>query len=256
MSARALAVCVAALAALTFGCGGQERKSSSADGASGDSSPAKTAASRPSKQTGPRKTVLFVGTSLTAGLGLDPEQAYPALIQAKIDSAGLPFRTVNAGYSGETAAGARRRVETWLIRQPFDVFVLETGSNDMLRGLPVDSTRAAIQASIDTVRAARPHARIVLAGMMALPNLGKRYGERFAAMYPELARKNQLTLIPFLLDSVGGRPELNQQDGMHPNETGEKIVARTVWRVLEPVLREEAPAPAAAPKPAAAGAPR
>lgn len=252
MSARTKRVCVAALAALTFGCGAPERKSGAADSALAGARPGEAAASRPPKDTPPRKTVLFVGTSLTAGLGLDPEQAFPALIQAKIDSAGLPFRAVNAGYSGETAAGARRRVETWLIRQPFDVFVLETGSNDMLRGLPVDSTRATIQAIIDTVRAVRPNARIVLAGMMALPNLGKRYGERFAAMYPELARKNQITLIPFLLDSVGGRPELNQQDGMHPNETGEKIVARTVWRTLEPVLRDEAGASAAAPKAAAA----
>jgi acyl-CoA thioesterase-1 len=246
-------VCVAALAALTFGCGGAERKSAAPGDAPADAAPADSAAARPGGGVAGRGTVLFVGTSLTAGLGLEPDQAFPALIQAKVDSAGLPFRTVNAGNSGETAAGARRRVETWLIRQPFDVLVLETGSNDMLRGQPVDSTRMAIQAIIDTVRAVRPSARIVLAGMMALPNLGRRYGEQFRAMYPELARKNQLTLIPFLLDSVGGRPELNQQDGLHPNEDGERIVARNVWRVLEPVLRQEAAAPAA---PAAAPASR
>jgi acyl-CoA thioesterase-1 len=239
-------VCVLPLAALTFGCGGAERKSAPADGLARGARP-ESAAARPSNRVEGRRTVIFVGTSLTAGLGLEPEQAFPALIQARVDSAGLPFRTVNAGNSGETAAGARRRVETWLIRQPFDVMVLETGSNDMLRGQPVDSTRMAIQAIIDTVRAAHPHARIVLAGMMALPNLGRGYGERFRGMYPELARKNHLVLIPFLLDGVGGRPELNQPDGLHPNEQGERIVAANVWRVLEPVLRQESASASAPP---------
>jgi acyl-CoA thioesterase-1 len=245
---RARLVCVLPLAALTIGCGGSERKSA-APGATADAAPAAPASSRPPASAAPRKTVIFVGTSLTAGLGLDPDQAFPALVQAKIDSAGLPFHVVNAGNSGETAAGARRRVETWLIRQPFDVMVLETGSNDMLRGQPVDSTRAEIQAIIDTVRAAHPGVRVVLTGMMALPNLGRRYGEQFRGMYPELARKNHLVLVPFLLDSVGGRPELNQPDGLHPDEEGERIVARNVWRVLQPVLAQEsAPAPGAAPR--------
>jgi len=232
---------VAVLAALTIGCRAAERKPAAPEYAADSAAHADSLRRQQAADAG-KRTVLFVGTSLTAGLGLDPDDAFPALIQAKIDSAGLPFRTVNAGNSGETAAGARRRVESWLIRQPFDVLVLETGSNDMLRGQSVDSTRAAIQAIVDTVRAAHPDARIVLAGMYALPNLGAAYGRRFAAMYPELAEKNRLVLIPFLLDGVGGHPELNQPDGMHPNETGERRVAENVWKTLEPVLRERAAA--------------
>ncbi|MDB4949798.1 MAG: arylesterase [Gemmatimonadetes bacterium] len=243
--------------ALMIGCGRAESKSAGASASPGSArGQASTEAAAPKGADGPRRTVLFIGTSLTAGLGLEPEQAFPALIQARIDSAGLPFTAVNAGLSGETAAGARRRVESWLIRQPFDVVVLETGSNDMLRGQPVDSTRAAIQAIVDTLRAVRPHAPIVLAGMMALPNLGRRYGEQFRAMYAGLARKDSLVLIPFLLDGVGGDPALNQPDGMHPNETGERIVAANVWRTLEPVLRAEAARPASAPSPEPASPPR
>ncbi len=180
-------------------------------------------------------TVLFVGTSLTAGLGLDPDSAYPALIQRKIDSAGLPFRVVNAGVSGETSAGALRRMD-WLLRQPFDVMVLETGANDGLRGTPVDETRDNIQAIIDTVRRLRPGARLVLVQMEALPNLGPRYTRAFHETFPLLAERNHLTLIPFLLDSVAGHPALNQGDGMHPNDAGERIVAANVWKGLRPVL--------------------
>ena len=182
-------------------------------------------------------TVLFLGTSLTAGLGLPPEQSYPAVIQEKIDSAGLPFRVINAGVSGETSAGARRRID-WLLRQPFDVLVLETGANDMLRGTSVDATRANIQAIVDTVRVARPHATIVLTGMLAAPNLGREYVNRFRDMYPELAARNDIPLVPFLLQDVAGARELNQGDGMHPNAEGQRIVAANVWGVLGPVLRE------------------
>lgn len=191
-------------------------------------------------------TVLFVGTSLTAGLGLSPEEAYPALVQEKIDSAGLPFRVVNAGVSGETSAGALRRLD-WLLRQPFDVLVLETGANDMLRGTDLDSTRANIQSIIDRVRRERPEARIVLAGMLAPPNLGRAYATRFGELYPELAEQNELPLIPFLLQDVGGVPSMNQGDGIHPNEEGARLLARNVWEVLEPVLREEATQRAHAP---------
>jgi len=180
--------------------------------------------------------VLFLGTSLTAGLGLPPEQAYPAVIQQKIDSAGLPFRVVNAGVSGETSAGALRRID-WLLRQPFDVLVLETGANDMLRGTDLDSTRANLQAIVTRVRAARPEAAIVLAGMMAPPNLGRAYAERFRDLYPSLAADNDLPLVPFLLEGVGGVSRLNQPDGVHPTAEGQRLVARNVWAVLEPVLR-------------------
>lgn len=183
-----------------------------------------------------RRTVLFVGTSLTAGLGLDPDSAYPALIQRKIDSAGLAFRAVNAGVSGETSAGALRRMD-WLLRQPIDVLVLETGANDGLRGTPVAETRANIQAIIDTVRRVQPAARIVLVQMEAPPNLGARYTRAFHDTYPLLARKNGLTLLPFLLDGVAGHPGLNQADGMHPNDVGEQIVAENVWKGLGPLLK-------------------
>ena len=192
--------------------------------------------------------VLFLGTSLTAGFGLDPEQAYPALIQARIDSAGLPFRVVNAGVSGETSAGALRRTD-WLLRQPFDVLVLETGANDMLRGADLDSVRSNIQAIIDKIRTERPDTRIVLAGMMAPPNLGEDYAERFRGLYPELAERNNLPLVPFLLEDVGGVSRLNLPDGVHPNVEGQKLVAENVWETLEPVLREEAAGGSRAPGP-------
>ncbi len=182
-------------------------------------------------------TVLVLGTSLTAGLGVGLEQAYPALIQEKIDSAGLPFQVVNAGVSGETSAGARRRLE-WLLRQPFDVLVLETGANDMLRGSDPDATRANLEAIVERVRDARPGTRIVLAGMRALPNLGRSYARSFESIYPELAREDSLVLVPFLLEGVAGRPSLNQGDGIHPNAAGQRRVAETVWEALEPVLRD------------------
>lgn len=186
-----------------------------------------------------RPAVVFLGTSLTAGLGLDPEQAYPALIQRKIDSAGLEFRVVNAGVSGETSAGARRRVD-WLLRQPVTVLVLETGANDGLRGLPPDSLRANIQAVFDEAKAISPPPKLMLIGMRVPPNYGRAYTEGFEAVYPELARRNGARLVPFLLEGVGGVPRLNQADGIHPTAEGQRLMAETVWRVLEPLLREEA----------------
>jgi len=185
-----------------------------------------------------RRTVLIVGTSLTAGLGLDPDQAYPALLQRKIDSAGLPFTVVNAGLSGETSAGALRRID-WLLRRPIDVFVLETGANDGLRGLDVDSTKAHIAAVIQAVRRADAQAEICLVQMEAPPNLGPQYTSAFHALYPAVSRAEGVTLLPFLLRDVAGHQVLNQADGMHPNVRGEQLVAATVWSGLEPVLRGE-----------------
>ncbi|MFL5382675.1 MAG: arylesterase [Longimicrobiaceae bacterium] len=186
-----------------------------------------------------RRVVMFVGTSLTAALGLDPEQGFPARVQAKIDSAGLPFEVVNAGVSGEVSVQARDRVARWLVKQPFAVMVLETGANDMLRGTSTRALRSNLQAIVDTVKKARPDARIVLAGMVAAPNLGETYAREFNAVYTDLARQDSLSLIPFLLDGVAGRSDLNLGDGIHPNERGHRIVAQNVWRVLEPILREE-----------------
>jgi len=182
-----------------------------------------------------RPSIVFLGTSLTAGLGLDPEQAYPAVIQHKIDSAELDYRVVNAGVSGETSAGARRRVD-WLLREPVAVLVLETGANDGLRGLPPDSLRANIQAVFDRAKAISPPPKLVLVGMRVPPNYGRAYTERFHAVYPEMARENGAELVPFLLDGVGGVPGLNQADGIHPTAAGQRKMAETVWRVLEPVL--------------------
>jgi acyl-CoA thioesterase-1 len=189
---------------------------------------------------------MFLGTSLTDGYGLEREDAYPARIQEKVDSAGLPWEVVNAGLSGEKSAAALQRVRTWLIRQRFDVLVVETGANDMLTGADVDTMRANVQSIIRTVREQRPDARIVLVGMMAAPNLGQRYVERFNAAFPEMARENDLTFIPFLLEGVAGQSELNLADGIHPNEDGHRRIAAHVWRTLEPVLRERGAAPAAA----------
>jgi acyl-CoA thioesterase-1 len=181
--------------------------------------------------------VLIVGTSLTAGLGLDPEEAYPALLQQKADSAGLPFEIINAGLSGETSAGALRRID-WLLRGPADVVIIETGANDGLRGLNVDSTRANLRALIEKVRAARPAARILLAQMEAPPNLGAKYTAAFSTMYQDVAREAGVSVVPFLLEGVAGVSSLNQPDGIHPNERGEQIVADNVWAALEPVLRQ------------------
>jgi acyl-CoA thioesterase I len=232
-SAFVRALCAAPFALLMIGCQQSERN---APAAVADVDTPAAPAGLPLTD---RQVVLFLGTSLTAGLGLLAEDAFPAVVQEKIDSAGLPFHVVNAGVSGETSAGARRRID-WLLRQRFDVLVIETGANDMLRGTNVDSTRANIEAIIERVRAERPEARIVLAGMLAAPNLGREYTNRFRDMYPDIATENDLPLIPFLLQDVAAVREMNQGDGMHPNVQGARRVADNVWEVLEPVLREEA----------------
>ena len=209
-------------------------------GSAGDGDRNATSAAETSEPegAGEERVVLFLGTSLTAGYGLPVEQSYPTLIQAKLDSAGLPYRVVNAGVSGETSAGALRRVD-WLLQQPFEVIVLETGSNDMLRGTDPAETEANLQAIVERVRQRRPDARILLVGMLAAPNLGPEYVARFEAIYPRIAERNELTLLPFLLEGVAGVPRLNQADGIHPNAQGQRIVAETVWEALAPVLQRE-----------------
>ena len=205
-------------------------------GDGGGDSASRTANSSSVDSASPRqKRLLFVGTSLTAGLGLEPDEAYPALIARRIDSLGFPYRVDNAGYSGETSAGALRRIE-WLVREPVDVFVLETGANDGLRGLSVDSLRANIQAIIDRVRAASPDVRILLVGMEAPPNLGTRYTSEFRKVFPELAERNGAVLLPFLLEGVAAVDSLNQSDGIHPNASGSRRLAETVWVALLPLL--------------------
>mgnify|MGYP001548886989 FL=1 len=189
------------------------------------------------------KTIVFFGDSLTAGYGLDrpSTDAYPAVIQEKLDafaeasSSPTTYRVVNAGLSGETTAGGLRRVD-WILRQPIDIFVLALGGNDGLRGIDPALSEKNLQGIIDRVRTRYPAAKIVLAGMMMPGSMGEDYAKAFAAMYPALATKNHLTLVPFLLDRVGGVSNLNQGDRIHPNPAGHKIVAETVWSFLKPLL--------------------
>jgi acyl-CoA thioesterase-1 len=182
-----------------------------------------------------RSSIVFAGTSITAGLGLEPDSAYPMLIQRKIDSAGLPFEVTNAGVSGETSAGLIDRLD-WLLRGDFRVLVVETGANDGLRGVPTATLRANLATALDRIKAKRPDAKIVVVQMEALPNLGAKYAADFHRLYAEVAKEKRVTLIPFLLDSVAGKRDLNQGDGVHPNNRGEHIVADNVWRALKPVL--------------------
>ena len=182
-----------------------------------------------------KKNIVFFGNSLTAGYGVDQEDAFPSLIQNRIDSLRLPYQVINAGLSGETTAGGKSRIG-WTLRQPVDIFVLELGANDGLRGIPVSGTTANLQAIIDSVRAKYPSAKIVLAGMQIPPSMGADYATAFKEIFDELAKKNNASLIPFLLQGVGGVPGLNQSDGIHPTAKGHKIVAENVWKVLKPLL--------------------
>ena len=182
-----------------------------------------------------KKVILFFGDSLTAGYGLSTEEAFPALIEKLLIKSGKSVKVVNAGLSGETSAGGLSRID-WILRQPIDIFVLELGANDGLRGLPLDQTRANLQAIIDKVKAKYPLTKFVLAGMMVPPNMGKEYSTTFKKIYPDLAKKNNATLIPFILQDVGGIEKLNQTDGIHPNIEGHKIVARNISKILEPLL--------------------
>ncbi len=181
------------------------------------------------------KVVLFLGDSLSAGFGLDVAQAFPSLIQEKIQQEKLPFKVVNAGLSGETTAGGLRRID-WLLKQKVDVLVIELGGNDGLRGIAPSETQKNLQGIIDKMREKNPDAQIVLAGMQAPPNMGKDYTEQFRAIFPALAKKNSIELIPFLLEGVAGNPHLNLPDGIHPTAEGHRIVAETIWKTLKPVL--------------------
>jgi len=183
-----------------------------------------------------RKAILFFGDSLTAGYGLAPEQSYPALVQNKIDAAKLPFNVVNAGLSGDTTSAAVGRLR-WVMRQKVDLVVLALGSNDGLRGIPPETTAKNLQTMIDFVRSKDPGIRIVLAGMKMPPNYGATYTRQFAEVFPTLAKKNKTPLIPFLLEGVGGVPELNLPDRVHPTAKGHTRIAETVWKVLSPILK-------------------
>ncbi|HEY1024536.1 MAG TPA: arylesterase [Sphingobacteriaceae bacterium] len=185
-----------------------------------------------------KKNILFFGNSLTAGYGLDdPADAFPSIIQQKIDSLELPYKVINAGLSGETTASGKNRID-WLLKQKVDVFVLELGANDGLRGIPVAETSRNLQAIVDKVKAKYPDAEMVLLGMEVPPNMGDRYVMEFRAIFRKVAEKNDMAFVPFLLEGVAGNTTLNLQDGIHPTAKGYKIVAENVWDVLKNVLKE------------------
>ena len=185
----------------------------------------------------PAKSLVFLGDSLTAGFGVQPTEAFPALIAEKIRATNLPFEVQNAGLSGDTSAGGLRRID-WVLQRPIDVLFIELGANDGLRGLDLKSMKANLQAIIDKAKAKNPSVKIILAGMQVPPNLGPEYAAGFRSVFADLARENNATLIPFLLEGVGGQRELNQPDLIHPNPAGHRIIADLVWRTLEPILRK------------------
>jgi acyl-CoA thioesterase-1 len=193
---------------------------------------------QPEAEVGKKNMILFFGNSLTAGMGLEPAEAFPALIQNRLDSLGYDYEVVNAGLSGETTASGKNRIN-WVLDQDVDVFILELGANDGLRGIPIEETRKNLQDIISTVKEKNPGIKIVLAGMQIPPNMGEEYTTEFRNIFPELAEKNEVELIPFLLEGVAGDSELNQQDGIHPTAKGYEIVANNVWSVLEEVVEKK-----------------
>ncbi len=182
-----------------------------------------------------KKTILFFGNSLTAAYGIDPEDGFAGLIQSRIDSLGLEYKVINGGLSGETTAGGLSRLD-WFLEEAPTIFVLELGGNDGLRGILLSETKKNLIAIIDKVRSKYPDTKIILAGMQIPPNMGQEYAKEFSELYPAVAKEKNVTLIPFLLDRVGGIPELNLPDGIHPTEEGHKIVAETIWPYVEASL--------------------
>ncbi len=239
MKTRTLYPLIGVCVLLMAGCGGQSGEESvtptppTAETATPPTQPNADVA--PPEETASAMRIVFLGNSLAAGYGLDQEKAFPALIQQKVDALGWNATVVNAGVSGETTAGGLSRMD-WLLRDRVDVLVLELGGNDGLRGIATEVTKQNLQDIIDITRSRYPAARIVLAGMQVPTNLGPIYTTRFRELYPDLARKNDVALIPFLLENVGGIPDLNLPDGIHPTAEGHKIVAETVWKTLGPVL--------------------
>jgi len=222
-----------------FGCGsgnnGEEAKNNmTVTKGTKDSTTTRTAQV---STTGGNPVVLFFGTSLTAGLGLEPDQAFPALIEKKAAAEGMPITAVNAGLSGETTAGAARRID-WVLRTPADLVVIEGGANDALRGLSPDAARSNLERVIATIKEKQPTAKIVLLQMEAPPNYGVPYTRSFHAIYPDIAKKESIPLAPFFLDGVAGIPRYNQADGVHPNVAGERLVADNVWKALKPVVAQ------------------
>jgi acyl-CoA thioesterase-1 len=190
----------------------------------------------------PMPRIVFLGDSLTAGYGVDPDSAYSALLKTRLAEADLHYEIVNACVSGDTTAGGLRRLK-WIMRKPADVLVICLGGNDGLRGLDLEASRGNLEAIIDAARKANPHIRILLAGMQIHPNMGAEYVEAFQAMYPAIAKAKAVPLLPFILEGVAGDPDLNIADGIHPNEAGHRIMADTVWAALKPLLLDGETAP-------------
>lgn len=225
-----LKFCYFSLVLLLFSCKSDATKSDS-------SLKTNETETKTSEETTTSKRIVFFGDSLTAGYGLDDvENAFPGLIQQKIDSLGLKYIVVNSGISGETTSGGKNRID-WVLNEKPDVFVLELGANDGLRGVNLSETKNNLQFIINAVKTKYPETKIVLAGMQIPPNMGQDYTSEFKNIFPDLAKKNNLTLVPFLLENVGGIPSLNQSDGIHPTKEGHKILASNVWEVLLPVLK-------------------
>ncbi|MEO1013450.1 MAG: arylesterase [Bacteroidota bacterium] len=225
-----LNLCYFLVLLVLLSCGDKSQQKSN-----GDPSASSTSAKEEISENG-NGTILFFGDSLTAGLGLDSQEAFPAVIQETLDSLNLDFTVVNSGLSGETTASGINRLN-WVLNQKADIFVLELGANDGLRGIPLTETRTNLQAIIDSVKEKYPDTDIILAGMQIPPNMGQDYTSEFRAIFPELAKKNNLPLIPFLLEGVAGNPELNQKDGIHPTAEGQRIVAANVWDILKDVVQ-------------------
>lgn len=226
-------ICTLILSIVMLGCS-QPDTTDRMDAQQGETADAGTSvAENPKKEE--TKTILFFGNSLTAGYGLEPSQAFPALIQERIDSLGLPYKVVNAGVSGETSAGGKSRID-WLLKKPVDVFVLELGANDGLRGIDTESTYNNLKTIMEKVREKNPDVEIILAGMQLPPSMGQKYTRDFSEVFTRLSKEENVHLIPFLLEGVGGIPELNQADGIHPTIEGQKILAANVWAVLEKVV--------------------
>jgi len=245
MNEVALRVCLATGLACVIACSSDERTNNGriSGETKNNMSIAKGAAETlavgaPSASTSLRvPVVLFFGTSLTAGYGLDPEQAFPTLIEKKAAADGMPIKVVNAGLSGETTAGAVRRID-WVLRTPVDLVVIEGGANDALRGLSPSAARANLEQVIAAVKRKQPSAKIVLVQMEAPPNFGLAYTRSFRTLYGDIAKKENIPLLPFLLSGVAGIPRLNQADGIHPNLAGERIVADNLWSALKPLVSQ------------------
>ena len=223
-----LKFCYLSLCIVFLSCSGVESKKS-------DAKKTLTPAIEEQEEKLTQKTILFFGNSLTAGMGLEVEEAFPALIQKRLDSLSIDYNVINAGLSGETTASGKNRL-SWVLKQHVDIFVLELGANDGLRGIPLKETRKNLQEIIDAVRSHNPKVKIVLTGMQIPPNMGQDYTAEFKLIFPQLAEKNDIKLVPFLLQDVAGNPDLNQADGIHPTVEGQKILAENVWSVLKTVL--------------------